>query len=120
MHKRNLVRAVLSITFSVALAGCVTPRVVHSYDPQCQIMTRKVELSVEKVQALDACSNHECVAQVLGGAVALATSTVISGSVALVGIAAFWLEKSANCRAPSPSASGGPVAPAASTASAAR
>ena len=89
----------LSLMLSaLLLAGCVTPRVVHVYDPKCQVMTRKVELTVEKVQAMDACSNHECVAQVIGGAVSLVASSIVSGSVALVGNVAFWMEKSANCR----------------------
>ena len=97
----------------MALAGCVTPRVVHVYDAKCQVMTRKMELTLEKVEALDACSNHECVVQILGGALSLAASTVVSGSVALVGNIAFWLEKSANCKAPRASATASmPVAPA--------
>ena len=92
-------RASLLLALStLLLAGCVTPRIVNVYDQKCQVMTRKVELNVQKVQALDACSNHECVAQVLGGAVSLVASSIVSGSVALVGNVAFWMEKSANCR----------------------
>ena len=100
MHIRFQQRALLSLTLcTLLLAGCVTTRVVHVYDQKCQVMTRKMELTFEKAQALDACSNHECVAQVIGGAFSLAASTVVSGSVALVGNVAFWMEKAANCRA---------------------
>ncbi len=93
------------------LSGCVTPKVVHVYDEKCQVMTRRMELTVEKVEALDACSNAECAAQVLGSAISLTTSVIVSGSIALAGNVAFWLEKSANCR---PARSAG-VAPAAAS-----
>ena len=110
----------LSLTLgTLLLSGCVTPNVVHVYDPKCQIMTRKVELNLQKIQALDACSNHECVAQVLGGAVSLVASTVVSGSVALVGNVAFWMEKSANCKAGAVAPGAVAPVPAASSASAA-
>ena len=112
--------ASFGLTHSILLlSGCVTPNVVHVYDPKCQIMTRKVELTLQKVQALDACSNHECAAQVLGGAVSLAASTVVSGSVALVGNVAFWLEKSVNCKAARKSPAAIAPVPAAPSASAA-
>ena len=74
---------------AVLLSGCVTPKVVHLYDEKCQVMTRRMELTVEKVQALDACSNAECAAQVLGGAISLTTSAIVSGSIALAGNVAF-------------------------------
>ena len=83
---------------TVALVGCVSPKVVHFYDPECQVMARKVELTLEKVQALDACSNHDCAAQALGAAVSVAASSVISGSIAVVGNVVFWMEKTAKCR----------------------
>ena len=104
----------------VLLGGCVSPRVVHVYDEKCKVMTRKMELTVEKVQALDACSNHECVAQVLGEALTFATTAVVSGSVALVGNVAFWLEKSANCKPNRAPPSGTTQVPPAAAASAAK
>jgi hypothetical protein len=81
------------------LAGCVSTRVIHVYDEKCRVMTRKMELTLEKADALEACSNHDCVTQVIGGAISVAASAIVSGSVALVGNVAFWLEKSANCKA---------------------
>ena len=104
----------------LSLAGCVSTKVVHVYDEKCQVMTRKMELTVEKVQALDACSNQECVAQVLGGALAFATTAVVSGSVALVGNVAFWMEKSVNCKSTRASSSTSTQVPAAASASAAK
>jgi hypothetical protein len=74
--------------------------VVNFYDPECQIVARKVELTLDKTDALDACSNHECAAQVLGAAVSVAATTVISGSIAVVGNVVFWMERSAKCRPP--------------------
>jgi hypothetical protein len=85
--------------FALLFAGCVaSTKIVSVYDPKCQIMTRKVIASVEQVRALDACSNQECVAQVLGLVVSSVAAPVVAGSVAIVGNAVFWLEKAANCR----------------------
>ncbi len=117
LHRRTLPLLVLG---TIALSGCVSTKVVHVYDEKCQMMTRKMELTLEKAEALDACSNHECIAQIVGGAVTLAASTVVSGSVALVGNVAFWLEKSSNCKPPrnSTGTSGSAATPLATAASA--
>ena len=89
----------LALCFApLLLAGCVSPRVVNFYDPDCQIVARKVELTLEKTEALDACSNHECAAQIVGAAVSVAASAVVSGSIAVVGNVVFWMEKTAKCR----------------------
>ncbi len=122
MHCKPVSKWVFAVLLcAVVLTGCATPRVVHVYDEQCQIMTRRMELTLQKVEALDACSNHECLAQAVGGALSLAASTIVSGSVALVGNVAFWLEKSANCKpAAAASSTPTPTQPAAAAASPAR
>ena len=92
-------KTILALCFTpLLLAGCVSPRVVNFYDPECQIVARKVELTLEKTEALDACSNHECAAQIVGAAVSVAASAVVSGSIAVVGNVVFWMEKTAKCR----------------------
>ena len=84
---------------ALLLSACVSPKVVHQYDKKCDVITRKMELTLEKTKALDACSNQECVAQVIGGALIFTVSSVVSGSVALVGNVLFWMEESADCKA---------------------
>jgi hypothetical protein len=73
-------------------------KVVNVYDPKCQINTRKVTASVEQVRELDACSNEECVAQVLQLAVSSLAAPIIAGSVVVVGNVVYWLERAASCR----------------------
>jgi hypothetical protein len=81
------------------LAGCAASvKVVNVYDPKCQINIRKVTASVEQVRALDACSNEQCVAQVLEVAVSSIAAPIVAGSVAVVGNVVYWLEKAATCR----------------------
>jgi hypothetical protein len=86
----------------LALAACVSPKVVHYYDDNCQIMARKVELSVSKTQAIVECANHECIAEVLTGAFVFTTSAVVSGSIAVAGNTVYWLERTAKCQSLSP------------------
>ncbi|HEU5295491.1 MAG TPA: hypothetical protein VFU71_11950 [Burkholderiaceae bacterium] len=80
----------------------MSPKVVHYYDQDCQIMARRVELDITHAQAVESCSNQECVAQALGGVVAFAASAVVSGSIAVVGNAVYWLERTSNCKVKSP------------------
>jgi hypothetical protein len=87
------------ILSALLLAGCAASvKVVNVYDPKCQINTRKVTASVEQVRALDACSNEQCVAQVLEVAVSSIAAPIVAGSVAVVGNVVYWLEKAATCR----------------------
>ena len=103
-------RTFILLTLTAALSGCVSPQVVSYYDADRQVMARKVTLKVSEARALDKCSNNDCVAQVLGRAMVTASSTVISGSVAVVGNVGYWLERTANCQRKAPAA----VPPAAS------
>ena len=102
--KTSLRASVPLLICVIPLAGCVTPRVVHVYDEKCQLMTRRVDLSIEKARELEACLRYDCAANVLGVALAFTATAVVSGSVALVGNTAFWLQKTANCKS-SPAAS---------------
>jgi hypothetical protein len=97
-------RLLVLLALAAALSGCVSPHVVSYYDADCQVMARKVTLKVSDARALDSCSNNDCVAQVLGRAVVTASSTVISGSVAVVGNVGYWLERTANCQRKAPAA----------------
>jgi len=95
MNPRYLALAAMS---TLALSGCATPKVVSYYDEKCQLMSRRMELDFVKMEALSGCSNQGCVAQALGGAAVFAASTVISGTVVVVGNVAYWMERSANCK----------------------
>jgi PBP1b-binding outer membrane lipoprotein LpoB len=84
---------------ALVLSGCAASvKTVEVYDPKCQITTKKIVASLEQVRALDACSNEQCVAQVLEIAASSVVAPIVVGSVAVVGNVVHWLEKSANCR----------------------
>ena len=90
---------VVLILSALLLGGCAASvKVVNVYDPKCQINTRKVTATVEQVRALEACSNEQCVAQVLELAFSTVTAPIMAGSIAVVGNVVYWLEKAATCR----------------------
>ena len=86
------------ILAALLLVGCAASvKVVNVYDPKCQINTRKVTATVEQVRALEACSNEQCVAQVLRLAFSTVTAPIMAGSISVVGNVVYCLEKSATC-----------------------
>lgn len=98
-------KPLLFVFLFFTLCACVVkPNVTSSYDDKCQVVTKKIELSMEQVQAfhgLNCSSNHQCKAQFLGqiaGAVlVLPLSAIISGSIAVVGNTMYWLNEQGQC-----------------------
>jgi hypothetical protein len=85
----------------LALTACAYPRVVREFDEECQVFTKRVVVDIKDTQSLDKClkaARPDCRPELLGLGVVLATSTVISGSIALVGNLVYWAERKANCR----------------------
>lgn len=81
------------------LAGCVVvPRTTEAYDSDCRIVSRKMVLEGVQVGSIQSCSNDGCIGLLVTAGVIAAGSAVISGSIALVGNAIYWLEKQGNCR----------------------
>jgi hypothetical protein len=93
--------------------GCViVPVQTEAYDPDCQVVTRHIELQPVVLGRLGACSGQGCEALVLASLGVTAVSAVVSGSIAIVGNVAYWAEHRAGCLAPAPVAAP-PAAPAA-------
>lgn len=90
--------------FVFVLAGCVVvPRTVENYDPQCQVVARHMTLEAWQVASLGGCSNEGCVVLLAAAGVTAAASAVVSGSIAVVGNAVYWLERQGRCvPAPAP------------------
>lgn len=81
------------------LSACVfVPVTTEVYDPDCQIVTRQMELRPVQVSALGQCHGaDDCGGMlVLFGATA-AASAVVSGSIVIVGNVAYWFEKQGRC-----------------------
>lgn len=85
--------------------GCVVVPVTRdSYDDDCKVSTHHMELSTVQIKDVAICQTPLNVSGALCvlGAVGLATvSTVVSGSVVVVGNVAYWTERKAACVAPS-------------------
>jgi hypothetical protein len=101
----QLTRMIPGAAAGLLATGCiVVPVNRESYDDDCKLVTHHMELTTVQVQGVYGCSRD---ISVLGplcvlGAVGLATvSTVVSGSVVVVGNVAYWTERQAACVAPS-------------------
>lgn len=82
----------------LSLSGCiVVPNTVSVYDPGCQLMTRRVELQPVQVQVVESCGGKECGAVLAAFGVVAVASTVVSGSIAVVGNVVFWMEEQGRC-----------------------
>jgi hypothetical protein len=83
------------------LAGCVYPKTVREFDDECKVVARRMVLDVQQVDIFERCLADvklDCTPDLIGAGVLLATSTVVSGSIALAGNALYWLEKKQRCQ----------------------
>lgn len=92
--------ALLTLALAALLGGCAYPRVVDYYDEDCQMMARKMVLDTAEMAVLENCRNEQCLMQLVVGAAVAATSTVVSGSIVLVGNVIYWQERQRKCRRP--------------------
>jgi hypothetical protein len=84
-----------------ALTGCiVTPRDTQVYDPDCKTYVKQVVLESREIGALGHCSNDGCAVLLASMGIVAAASAVISGSVAVVGNIAYWMERRGQCPQP--------------------
>jgi hypothetical protein len=90
--------AFLVAAVAVPLAACVVvPRTVLQYDPECRILARQMTLQPVQLASLGGCANSGCAALLGVVGVTAAASTVISGSIAVVGNVVYWLERRGQC-----------------------
>ena len=80
------------------LAACiVVPRTTTSYDPNCSVATRHVELEAKQIALLGSCRDGgECTALLVVTGVVGAASAVVSGSIYVVGNVVYWRSYIAN------------------------
>jgi len=98
MFKRYFV-CTIPLLISFALAGCIyVPRTKVVDDPECESVRRSMVLEEKKISELQKCSDSGCVAVLVGAGIVSATSAVISGSIAVVGNAVYWVEREKTCR----------------------
>jgi hypothetical protein len=94
-----------SLAAALLLQGCVLPRTVATYDPDCQVVVKKMVLDVAQVNLMSSgCTSARCTEQLVIAGVVLATSAVVSGSIVLVGNVVYWMEKQRDCQGPASAA----------------
>lgn len=93
------VRRLLALGLLALLQACVVlPRTTQVFDPECQVVSKRMVLEAVQIAAIQQCANQGCVALVVGAGVVSAASAVISGTIVIAGNIAYWFEKQANCR----------------------
>ena len=91
-------RAVPVVALAALLGACVVvPRTTARYDPECHVVARQMTLQPLQLASIAGCANSGCAALAGFVGATAAASTVISGSIAIVGNVVYWLEKQGNC-----------------------
>ena len=94
----KLAAPLFAVALAASLSACVmVPRTVVRYDPECHIVARQMTLDAVQIASLGGCSNHGCVTLLAVAGATAAASTVISGSIAIVGNVVYWLERQGQC-----------------------
>lgn len=84
------------IFFTSLSSGCgfFYPKKVESYDTECQIVTKHLELQSVGINGVGiSCQNEGCLIALIPAA----TSAIISGSIVLIGNVIYWLEEQGRC-----------------------
>ncbi len=93
-------RRLACVAVCLGLAGCIVfPREAQVYDPACKTYVKQVVLEAEAIGALGHCVNEGCAVLLAAMGIVTAASAVVSGSVAVAGNIAYWLERRGQCPA---------------------
>jgi hypothetical protein len=103
MDKRSFIRFVLAATLISLNACVVVPKKVASYDQKCKVAVQRITLDIEDLgdNRSWSCTNDYCAwdisAEIAQAAFTTATSAIVSGSIAVAGNTAYWLESEGKC-----------------------
>lgn len=88
----------IALFTSLALSACiVVPRTTESYDADCRVVAKHMELTTVQIGSIENCSNSNCAAALALVGATVAASAVISGSIVVVGNVVYWFEKQGRC-----------------------
>jgi hypothetical protein len=98
-RQRRTYPSVLTLLAISLTAGCmVVPKTTSTYNADCRMVQKHITLEAQQVGAVANCRNNaECTGLLAFYGVVAAASAVVSGSVAVVGNVAYWLEKQGQC-----------------------
>lgn len=80
------------------LQGCIyVPTTTETYDPECQIVARQMELKPVQIASFGNCNGNDCVTMLAIFGATAAASAVVSGSIVIAGNVVHWFEKQNQC-----------------------
>lgn len=95
---RALRRWLVAAGAPLVLAACiVVPQTRAVYDEDCKVMTRQITLETAVVGGFTSCAGDACAAMLATLGFVTAASAVVSGSIAVVGNAVYWIERQGQC-----------------------
>ena len=96
---RRLLHGFASATLCLLLSACVLePRTVETWDPECRTIARHMTRQPVQVAVFSGCANEGCATLLVLAGATTAVSAVVSGSIAVVGNAVYWLERQGRCQ----------------------
>lgn len=98
-ERARLRRMALALSSVLWLQACiVVPRTVTTQEPDCAVLSRRVELEAVAIENLGHCRNNaECSGLLVVAGVTAVASAVVSGSIAIVGNIVYWTERKGQC-----------------------
>ncbi len=90
---------ICSLLITLFISGCVVyPKEVRTYDPKCNIETRRLELRTEGVNVYCSGSSGRDAGACAVALIAVGAATaIVSGSIVVVGNFVYWLEELGTC-----------------------
>lgn len=78
------------VALSLSVSGCYYPKKIEYYDYECNIQSRKLELTHDQMSS---CGGSACLAALAVSA----GSAIVSGSIVVAGNTMYWMEKQGKC-----------------------
>ncbi|HEX7892526.1 MAG TPA: hypothetical protein VF522_24450 [Ramlibacter sp.] len=99
MKPRRFTARCATAALCLLLSACVlVPRTQETWDPECRTIARSMTLQPVQIASFGGCYNEGCAALLVVAGATTAVSAVVSGSIAVVGNAVYWLEKQGRCQ----------------------
>lgn len=105
-------RLLVAACVALALQACVmVPVTKLRYDEGCRTTVKEMTLQPVQLASIGGCANEGCTALLALAGVTAAASTVVSGSVAIVGNVVYWMERAGTGCQPVPAGAVPPALP---------
>jgi hypothetical protein len=97
----RLTLRLLVASLVLALQACVVvPRTSASYNPDCQLTAKHMDLQTVQLGTMGSCKGNECAAALVAFGAVAAASFVVSGSIVVAGNVVYWVEERGHCNPP--------------------